>query len=292
MKGYGASLPFRIANALLLGGIVFVCLLPFVNIVAISFSRPGAVIRGEVNLWPVGFFLKSYAKVFEMPEFFSGYANTIFYAAAGTLVSMALTILCAYPLSKRSLMGRGFFMGIVVFSMLFSAGMIPFYLVVKAVGLLNTRWAVILPFAVNTWNMVVMRTFFQGVPEELEEAGMMDGLNPFQSLLLIVLPLSQAILATIGLFYAVGYWNSWFWQMVLIDTADKHPVSLFLRKVVMGAGMTSDDLEHTAARVEDTINAESLKAASVILVVTPIILVYPFVQKYFVKGVMVGSLKG
>ncbi len=292
MKGYGASPAFRVINGLFMAVVVFLCIMPFVNIVSLSVSRPGAVMRGEVNLWPVGFFAGNYTRVLETPEFYAGYGNTLFYTAAGTLVSMAVTVLGAYPLSKRSLIGRRFFMGIVVFSMLFSAGMIPFYLTVKSVGLLNTRWSVIIPFALSTWNLVVMRTFFQGIPEEMEEAGMMDGVNPFQSLALIILPLSKAILATIALFYAVGYWNSWFWQMVLIDTADKHPVSLYLRKVVLGTGFTMDDLEATTALVEDTINAEGLKAASVVLVVAPIVLVYPFVQKYFVKGVMVGSLKG
>lgn len=266
-------------------------ILPFFNIIAISLSMPLAVVRGEVSLWPVGFFLGNYQKILSMDMFFSGYKMTIFYTVVGTAISMVLTVLYAYPLSKPNLRGKNFYMGIILFCMLFGPGLIPTYLAIRSFGLINNVWAVILPHCLGTWNIVVMRTFFKGIPEEIEDSAVVDGANPFQVLWHVVLPLSRAVISTISLFYAVGYWNGWFWPMLLLDNAKLHPISLFVRKMIMGSGLSGDE-NMALIDLETITNAEGLRAASVFLVVLPIILVYPFIQKYFEKGVVLGSLKG
>lgn len=291
MKRSRAQNTFQVFLVLLMFGLMLLWLIPFANVIAISLSMPLAVVRGEVGLWPIGFFAENYKKILSMNEFYLGYRNTLMYTILGTSLSLFLTVLYAYPISKPKLRGRKFFMAIILFSMLFSPGMIPTYLAIRSFGLINSLWAVILPFCVSTWNIVVMRTFFANIPEEIEEAALIDGMNPIQILGSIVLPLSRAVISTIGLFYAVGYWNSWFWQMILIDNAKLHPVSLFLRRVIKGAGYTGDE-SGAFIDIEQAINSEGLRAASILLVVLPIIMVYPFIQKYFEKGVVVGSLKG
>lgn len=285
---------FQILNLCIMFMLAFLCLMPFVNIVAISLSTPGAVVRGEVSLIPVGFYQGNYAKILGDKMFFIGYRNTIMYTLVGTMVSILLSVLMAYPLSKRNMVGNKFFTQVLLFTMLFGPGLIPKFLTVRQFGLMNSFWGIIIPFCISTWNVVVMRTFFQGIPDEIEDAAMIDGCNPYQTLVRIVLPLSTAVLSTMCLFYAVGYWNGWFWHMLLLDKPALHPVSLYLRKVVMGAGMSNDPsvVMDDIIDIDHMLNAEGLRSATIILVVAPILMVYPFIQKYFQKGMVVGSLKG
>ncbi len=294
MKPTKPQMVFQVINYIGMLVFAFVCLLPFINIIAVSFSTPGAVVRGEVTLFPIGFSLANYTKVMGDKMFFVGYRNTILYTFAGTLFSIAMSVLLAYPLSKRTMAGNGFFMKVLLFTMLFSPGLIPQFLNIRNFGLINNVWGIIIPFSISTWNVIVMRTFFMGIPEEVEDAAMIDGCNPFQTLWRIVLPLSTAVISTMCLFYAVGYWNGWFWQMLLLDKTNLQPVSLYLRKVVMGAGFSNDlsTAANEVVNVDLLMNAESLRATTILLVVLPILAAYPFIQKYFQKGLMVGSLKG
>jgi putative aldouronate transport system permease protein len=282
--------PFKIFNTILMLLILCVTLFPFLNIFAVSFSGADAVLSGEVTLIPKSGSLAAYKNILQHPNFWKGYRNTIFYTIAGTGFAMVLTILCAYPLSKKDLPGRPFIMGFIVFTMLFNGGLIPNFLLIRNIGFINTVWAIIIPMGINVWNMIIMRTFFMALPESLEEAAEIDGLNPLGILLRITLPLSKPILATIGLFYAVWFWNDWFRALIFLNTKELHPITLFLRNIVMGAQLAAEQGLLTQSDTENV--STTIKAASIILVTTPILLVYPFIQRYFVKGIMIGSVKG
>ncbi|MEV0288285.1 carbohydrate ABC transporter permease [Kribbella sp. NPDC050820] len=284
--GYRAFQVFNVAILLL---VVVLTLYPFLNIVAQSFSSESAISAGKVNLFPVGFDTSTYQVVMNDAMFWRNYANTVLYTVVATAISLVLTTCMAYVLSKRHLRGRTFIIGFVVFTMFFNGGLIPNYVLVSQLGMKNTLWAVVLPNAISVFNLLVMKAFFENMPPELEEAAMIDGLTTFGILLRIVLPLSKAILATIMLFYAVANWNAWFGAFLYLDDKSLFPVTIYLRNLVAGAtsgtsaGATGDDLTQIAA---------SIKAVTMVLTVLPILCVYPFVQRYFVTGVMLGSVKG
>jgi putative aldouronate transport system permease protein len=263
------------------------CVLPFLYIIAMSFSSSEAILNGRVSLFPVGFNVESYQQIFAYPNFFRAYRNTIFYTAAGTAIALSMMVLFAYPLSKTHLKGQKFVMKLVVFSMFFSGGLIPNYLLISSLGLTGTVYAMILPFAINQFNLILLINFFKSLPEELEDAARIDGLNYFGILIRVLLPLSTAALATIGLYTAVFFWNDWFYGLIYLKS-ELYPVMLLLRNIVNGTTMVGE-----AGGVGERASiAIAVKSAVIITSTLPIILLYPFLQKYFVKGMMVGAVKG
>ncbi len=263
------------------------CLIPFVYIIALSFSSPQAIVNNQVSLWPVGFNLKAYAQIFSYPNFFRAYGNTLIYTILGTIISLTMMVLFAYPLSKKQIRGHGFFMKLVVFFMFFSGGLIPNYLLVSSLHLTNTRWAMLIPFAINQFNLIILISFFRTIPVELEEAAIIDGLNYGGILLRVALPLSTAALATVGLYTAVFFWNDWFNGLIYLKST-QFPVMLFLRNIVNGTSMVGD----AAGAGDKSTIAISIKSAVIITSTLPIVVLYPFLQRYFVKGLLVGSVKG
>lgn len=266
---------------------LLVCLLPFIYMIAVSLSDPNAIVNNEVTLIPKGINFEAYKKIFTYPDFFRAYGNTIFYTLIGTLISLALTTLFAYPLSKAHLRGHSIIMKIVIFSMFFSGGLIPNYLLVSNLGLTGTRFAMLLPFAINQFNLIILINFFKTIPEEIEDAALIDGLGYFGILYRIVVPLSKAALATIGLYTAVFFWNDWFNGLIYLNTS-QFPVMLILRNIVNGTSMLGD----AAGAADKATIAISIKSAVIITSTLPIIILYPFLQKYFVKGITIGSVKG
>lgn len=282
---------FDIINALIMIFVIVVTLYPFLYLTSISMSSEKFVYSGEITFYPKGFTLGTYKVLLKDTSFWISYRNTIIYTVLGTLISLALTVLLAYPLSKKRLKGRSVFLGIILFTMFFSGGLIPTYLLVtRMLRMRNTIWAVVIPGAISTYNVLITRTFFEGLPEELEEAAAIDGMSTYGIFFKIILPLSKPILATMGLFYAVGMWNNWFGPFIYLDTKSLFPVSLYLRNIIAGAQSTREVVGGDVEGIGDI--EATIKSASMIVSVLPIIMIYPFVQKYFVKGVMIGSLKG
>ncbi|GIO96302.1 protein LplC [Paenibacillus lautus] len=280
---------FDALNALILSGIVMACLYPFVYMLAVSLSDSASIASGEVWLWPKGFNLDMYQYVFEDGRVLKGYKNTLIYVIIGTAISLIVTALGAYALSKtKMVMGKPILM-LIVFTMFFNGGMIPTFLVVKELGFVNTIWGMVLPGAVGTWNLLIMRTFFMGMPQELEESGKIDGLSEIGIFFRIVLPLSKPVLATIGLYYAVGMWNNFMGPLLYLRDADMQPLQVILRNIVLSGQLTGTD----GPVVGDIVVVEDgLKFATIMVSTLPILLVYPFIQKYFVKGALIGSVKG
>ena len=266
---------------------LLVCLVPFLYMLALSLSDAKAIVNNQVSLWPVGFNLGSYEQIVTYPHFFRAYGNTFFYTAAGTAISLLMTMLFAYPLSKTFLRGQTIFMKMVIVSMFFSGGLIPNFLLISSLGLTGTVWAMLLPFAINQFNLIILVNFFKALPGEIEEAALIDGLNYFGILFRIVVPLSTAALATVGLYTAVFFWNDWFNGLLYLNSA-QYPVMLFLRNIVNGTAMLGD----AAGFGDKSTIAISIKSAVIMTSTLPIIILYPFLQKYFVKGLTVGSVKG
>ena len=230
--------------------------------------------------------------LFNSDRIYSGYANTLFVTIVGTALSMILTISMAYPLSKKDLRGRNAIMGMVFFTMLFNAGTIPNFLLVKEIGLLDTRWALVLPYICNTWNMLIMRNFFYAIPDSLEEAAYLDGANQMQVIIKIILPLSLPSIATISMFYAVSFWNAWFPGVMYVTNKSLQPVQNIMRSIIVAASGQMEDLGIMIDDIEVMPTSNTIKCAAIVITTLPILCVYPFIQKYFVKGVMVGSVKG
>lgn len=282
-KGYYA---FQVANGAFMLFISAIIVLPFVNMLAISFSESAAVVAGKVGFWPIGLNLDSYNKIFAHPSFRSGFINSFIQTALGTLLGVFMLVICAYPLSKNHLKGRKYFFAIILFTMFFSGGLIPTYMLVRQLRLIDTIWALIVPFCIIPYNLMLVITFFRGIPESLEESAYVDGLNPIQVLFRIVLPVSKPILATMFMFLFVYYWNNWFNSMIYLDSASKFPIMLVVRNIMNGA-----DIAGETAGVY-SMAAASLKAASVMVTTLPILCIFPFTQRFFVKGIMLGSVKG
>ena len=285
-RGYRA---FQAVNAVALTAVVAVTLFPFVNIVARSFSGEQEIRSGEVGLVPRGFTVETYRHVMSDSMFWTNYRNTVVYTVVATIISIVLTTCYAYVLSKRQLKGRGVLVGIAVFTMFFNGGLIPNYVLVSELGLRNSLWAIVLPNAISVFNLLVMKAFFESLPVELEEAATVDGASTYGTLLRIVLPLSKAILATMLLFYAVSFWNSWFAGFLYLDRQELFPVTVYLRNLIAGATAGADQ---TAASDSALQIAASIQAVTIVLTMLPIMLVYPFIQRYFVSGVMLGAVKG
>jgi putative aldouronate transport system permease protein len=279
---------FGVFNIIILSMLAVVTIYPMLNVLAVSFSHNDFVVRGEVNIIPKGFTLTAYHYLFNFKTILTGYKNTFFIVIVGTSINLLLTAMTAYALSKKDLIGRKLFSMMIVFTMMFSGGLIPSFLLVKNLGLMNSLWALILPTAVSAYNMIIMKNFFQSIPEELLESARLDGLTEIGILFKIVMPLSMAAMATIGLFYAVTHWNSFFNAVMYINQKDKWPLQVVLRDILFFANMTDAAGQDT----QSNIPIEPLKMATIIATTAPVLTFYPFIQKYFVKGVMVGSVKG
>jgi putative aldouronate transport system permease protein len=296
MKATAGEKVFYGINYVILTLIGLGCLYPFIYIIANSFSSSRAVSSGEVFLWPVEFNLEAYKQLLLDGQIFNSMKNTVLLTVVGTALCMFSTVLCAYSLSKKRLRGRGFFMGLIVFTMMFSGGMIPNFLLIRNLHLMDSYWALWLSGLQSTYNMIVLRTFFQGIPESMEEAAVIDGASDPSILFRIVLPLSGAALATITLFYAVGWWNAYFNPMMYISSTIKFPLMVKLKSMLDTAQMLTVQAQTgmSGGGVTEAvmIAPETFKAATILISVLPIMCVYPFLQKYFVKGVMIGSVKG
>lgn len=285
------ELLFTIVNIGLMIGLIVVTLYPLLYVAFASFSDPATLMttRGLL-LRPLGFTLEAYIRVFDNPMILTGYRNTLFYVVGGTALNLLMTMLAAYALSRRNVMFRRPLMLLIVFTMFFSGGLIPTFLLVgRTLNLMDTPWALILPGAIHTVNLIIMRTAFEGIPYELEEAARIDGANDFTILFRVALPLSMPVVAVMILFYAVGHWNAFFSAMVYLRTRDLYPLQLILREILisnstemMTAGVASGDVMPIG---------ETIKYATIVVATVPILFVYPFLQRYFVKGVMIGAIK-
>lgn len=273
----------------LLALIALTCLLPLLHIASLSLSHTQDILSGRVTLWPVGWNTDAFTSMIEGTRMLSAFRNSVVITVVGVALSMLVTILTAYPLSRKLFPGRRYVTLALIFTMMFTGGMIPTYLIVKMFGLVNSYWALWIPALVNTYNMLVMKTYFENIPDELEEAGKMDGCGQWRQLLQIILPLSKPVLATITLFYAVSYWNSFFNVMLYINESAKYNLAVLVQNMIQNQQLLQE-LVLTGAQVE--VVPESLKAASVMIMMLPMIVIYPFLQKYFVKGVMLGAVKG
>ncbi|WP_238439585.1 carbohydrate ABC transporter permease [Microbacterium sp. JZ31] len=282
---------FVVCAYILLTVFLLVVLLPLLNIVASSFSSPSAVASGRVLFWPVDFTLRGYELALENPGIVRGFANSLFYTIVGTSISVAGTIAIAYPLSRTHLFGRKVLTGGVVFTMLFSGGVIPMYLVVQSLGMLDTRWAMLVPNAIGVWQVIIAMVFFRSsVPEELHEAAQLDGASELRILWKIVLPLAKPLIAVIALMYAIGQWNSYFDALLYLRDADLQPLQLVLRGLLIlnDQGSAAD----LATQLERREIRDLLRYSTVVIATVPMMIVYPFIAKHFTKGMMIGAVKG
>ncbi len=285
---------FHVCNTILLLLCFIIVAVPLLNVLASSLSTPNAVVTGKVGIWPVGWNIDAYIQIFQSRMLLTGYANSILYTVIGTVINIVMTVMAAYPLAIKKFVGRGVFTGLFVFTMIFSAPLIPTYLNIRDLGLIDSMWALVLPGAISVYNMIIARTYFQNsIPEEMMEAAGLDGANDTQILLKLVLPLSKSIIAVLTLYYAVAHWNSYFDPYIYLNSEEKFTLQVVLRNIMSTAKalqeMTdtiSTDQSQRAALIE------VLKYAIIVFGSLPVILLYPFVQKHFVKGVMIGSLKG
>lgn len=290
---YYKSKPYQIfyyCNLLLLLVAAIACVLPLLHILAVSFSAKEPANAQLVGLWPIGFNIDAYKQTFSNSNFLRSMVVSLERVALGTLIGMGITILTAYPLSKMNSLfrGRTMYTWFFVFTMLFNGGLIPTYIVVQKMQLINTIWALVLPGAVSAWNVVLLLNFFKTVPKELEEAALIDGANHIKTLWYVYLPISLPSLATLSLFTMVAHWNSWFDGMIYITNAQKWPLSTLLQTIVV-----TEDFSKINLRPEDVklISNQTVKAAQIFIGAIPILLVYPFLQKYFVKGMVLGAVK-
>ena len=283
---------FYRVNAILLMLLTLSVLYPIIYVLANSFSSPAAVSSGKVYLWPLDPSVEGYRRVLENPNILSGFLNSVFYTVVGTAINLAMTMIAAYPMARKDLPLRSFFSVLFAFTMLFGGGMIPNYILIMKLGMLNTRWALLLPGALSVYKMIIARTAMQSLPDELLEAAYIDGCSDARYFVRIVLPLSGATIAVLALYYAVGHWNSYFSAFMYLSDRSKYPLQIVLREIlIMGQIAESDitDLD-SAERIQGL--SQLLKYALIVISSAPMMLIYPFVQKYFVKGVMIGSLKG
>jgi multiple sugar transport system permease protein/putative aldouronate transport system permease protein len=273
--------------------LVVVVLYPMVYILSASFSSAAAVNAGKVWFLPVEPSFFNYGMVLQYKNVYLGYRNSIFYTVFGTMVNVIITLICAYPLSRKGLLGRGFFTFLFTFTMIFSGGMIPSYILMRNLRLLNTVWVMLIPGAINVTNMIVTRTYFQSsIPNELLEASKLDGCSDAQYFFRVALPLSKSVIAVITLFYAVGHWNSYFSAFLYLSDRNLFPLQIFLREILVQNQFSGDILADPEMAEQFLGIQETLKYAIIVLATAPLMCLYPFVQKHFVKGVMIGSLKG
>lgn len=283
---------FNIINTIIMIGVIGITLFPILHVFAASISETIYIQQGKVGIFPRGFSLQAYKNVMKYPMIGMAYLNTILYTSVGTVLSVVLTACAAYPLSRPRWYGQKFFLFLIIFPMLFNGGIVPTFLVVRTVGLYNSRWAIILPTAIYSFYTLIMRTFFQQIPYEIEESAIIDGASRIQCLFKMIFPLSKAGLVTIGLFYAVGLWNSYFPALIYLKDRAKYPIQLILREIVVLSNITEELSATRDMLAADAVAGEALKYAAIFVTILPIMAVYLWVQKYFVKGVLLGSIKG
>jgi putative aldouronate transport system permease protein len=275
---------------LLLAVCAFVTLFPFINVIAVSFSSSRAINAAEVFLWPVEFQTNAYLNLLRDGQLITAMKNTLLITVVGTALNMLFTIMAAYPLSKARLKGRNVMLMAILFTMLFSGGLIPNFLLINSLGLVDTYWALWLPALISAYNMFVMKSFLEGLPAELEESASIDGASEFTILWRIILPLSMPVIAALTLFYSVGWWNSYMNVLIYIRNSGK--LSLMVKLYQMIALVSPDMLKSGEGVTQTLITPEGIRAAGVVIAIAPILCVYPFLQKYFIKGVLLGSVKG
>ena len=273
--------------------IAAITLYPLIYVLAASLSEPIKILSGDVVLWPVGLNINSYRRVFASADIINGYKNTIIYAFGGTFINLILTICAAYPLSMPDLKGKNFVTFLITFTMFFSGGMIPSYLNIRSLGMLDTVWSVLLPGAINATNMLIMRNYFMhSIPGELREAASIDGCSPFRTMLEIILPLSKSILIVITLYYFVGHWNSYFDAMMYLRKREMMPLQVLLRQILIMSQMGDMAETYGVDDANTLLLYESLKYAIIVISAVPLLIIYPMIQKFFEKGIMMGSIKG
>lgn len=282
---------FTVFNYAFFAFLSLLVLYPFWHVMMVSVSSTEAALKGGLFLYPKGFNLDTYKSVFKSPDIYNGFYTTIVVTVSGTVLGTLLTAMTAYPLSKKRLRGGKVIMFLILFTMIFNAGMIPNYLLIKNLKLYDTRWALILPLMVSAYNCIIMKSFFAAIPESLEESARIDGANDLKIFFYIIIPLSKATIATIALFTAVTYWNDYMSTVLYIQNTAKWSLQAVLRNMLTN---TQQAMQSAGVNVRAQINtnAETIKAASIVVATVPILIVYPFVQKYFVKGVMIGGIKG
>lgn len=289
---------FSLITLFLIMAIIIIVVYPLYFVLVASVSDPAAVNSGDLLLYPKGFSLMGYEQIFQNSKLWSGYANTIFYTVAGTLVGVSITILSGYAFSRSDLPGRNILMGLFVFTMYFSGGLVPLYLVVKQLNLINTRTIIILLGSVSVYNIIIARSFFTStIPKELQEAAFVDGCSNHRFFFEIVVPISKPIIAVITLYCAISHWNSFFNAMIYLNDTDKYPLQLVLREILLSFQMMMQQASSGSGLDSETLTqmstlSEVVKYGVIVVSTIPVLMIYPFIQKYFVKGVMIGAVKG
>lgn len=283
---------FEILNYGFMVFISIIMIYPFLNVLAVSMSEYSEYIKNPMMIIPKQINLVAYKQILSHPTLWTSYGNTIFITVVGTVLALVMYMMTAYPLTKLHLKGRKVILALVLFTMLFNGGLIPNFLLIQKLGLYNNLWAIIFPMMFSAFNMFIFVNYMSGLPESLEESAKIDGANYVQVLVKIIMPLCKPIIATIALFQAVGYWNNFFLSVIYIKDVSKWPLMLFLREIIMGASMAEIASDGNAAEVLENAPTIILQYATLMVVMVPIIIVYPFLQKYFVKGITLGSVKG
>jgi len=287
-----ADIAFWAFNTVFLGAVIALALIPILHVISVSLSDVKAVTGLRVSLYPIGFSFKSFMLVLEDFNFFRSLFNSVIYTVSSTAVALLLTTSGAYALSKKRIRLRSLMMKFIIVTMIVHAPLIPSFLLVNKLGMYNTIWAIIIPGSLHTYNLIIMRAFFNDIPDDLEDAAEIDGLSPIGVLVRIVLPTSTAILATITLFYLVDFWNSWFRAFLYLSSRDKQPLTIYLRNILEMYMGGKENIISLIGGIQSKISHETMKAATIVLVSFPIAVTYPFLQKYFVRGVMIGAIKG
>ena len=292
VKRSGSDQSLEICLIIIMSVIGVIMLYPLLVVLSTSFSAPSAVTSGKVWLFPVDFSIQGYKAVFRTNDVLIGYRNSLFYMIFGTIVNLFMTLITAYPLSRDDLVGQGIIMKLFTFTMIFSGGMIPNYLLMKDLGLLNSVWVMIIPGAISVYNMIITRTFIKSnIPKEMLEAAQIDGCSDIQYFVKMVLPLSGAVIAVITLYYAIAHWNAYFNAFMYLNDKDLYPLQIFLKNILVSNQVQADMIVDEQVQAIEGI-AEVLKYSLIVVAVVPVMIIYPFVQKHFVKGVMIGAVKG
>lgn len=284
---------FQATNLTILILLMIVTVYPVIYVIAASLSQPLAILQGKVWLYPIGFNTNAYERVMHNNDIMTGYRNALIYTVLGTLINLVMTTLGAYPLSRKQLKGRNIITLFITFTMFFSGGLVPTFIIFQKLGLYDNLWVMILPGAISVYNLIIMRTYFQtSIPEELYEAAHIDGASNTASLIRIVIPLSMPIYAVLTMYYAIGHWNAYFTAMIYLRDRNRFPLQLIMREILIKSEMFEMTGEGSETMVDQMLLAEGLKYAVIVASSLPALLFYPFLQKYFVKGVMVGAIKG
>lgn len=283
---------FSYVNTFMLVLIIIVILYPLIFVISASFSSPTAILRGEMWLLPKGLTLQSYRAVLREIQLWRGYRNTLFYTLLGVTINLVMTIMGAYPLSRKDLVGRNLIMFFILFTMFFSGGLVPTYLIIKKLRMVNTIWALVVPGAISVTNLIIARSFFiNSIPFEIQESALIDGASNIYILCAIVLPLSKPIIAVLTIYYGVAHWNSYFLGLIYLTDSNRYPLQLVLRNILLQNQMT-EMMDSTMLAGDQLLMQEGLKYSIVVVASVPVLLLYPFLQRYFVKGVMIGAIKG